>query len=196
MYIISLHILFGVQNPTIIIMVIFVRGNMENITLSVPTWFCALFSIGFIAFLIYIGGLFQKVKDICKEFPLIKTALTRISEILLQKGFSKESVYLQSNSPVSLTEKGIEAINKSGFNEFYEENKNIIKNKLDKYKINNMADLEEACKEVMNNIEDSLPKYETLKTFAYNEGIPILELLFACAIALRDIIAKERSMTH
>jgi len=74
---------------------------------------------------------------------------------------------------------------------FYETNKQLLIDRINKKSPKTVADLEEACKSVMLSIEDTLPSFNLLKQFAYNKGEPISQILFAGAIALRDILQKE-----
>jgi len=166
---------------------------MNSFTFNFPTWFCAIFSLVFIGVLFYIGALHHQIKAICKDHPRILTALIRISEILLQKKMSKELIFYQS--PAKLTDEGVTAIKECGFQEFYEANKSYLLEKIRKDNPKTMADIEESCKNIMLQIEDPLPKFESIKQYAYNKGEPIARILFACAIALRDIVAREFNIT-
>ena len=166
-------------------------SEVGNIIISMPNWFCAVFSVTFVAAVFYLGALHHQIKQFCKDHPKIQTSLTRISEILLQKNISKDHVYVMSKSPVQLTEAGREAISQAGFDVFYNVNKaSLIKIIKDKNP-SNLADLEAACKNVMLSLEDNTPKFDNFKTFAYNRGEPISHILFAAAIALRDKLQDE-----
>jgi hypothetical protein len=136
-----------------------------------------------------LGTFYAEVRHVCRQHPKIHTALIRISEILLQKKVSKELVY--SESPVRLTEDGKRAIQESGFQRFYDANKRTLIDQIKKTNPKNLADLEEACKSVMLSLEDTLPNFHLLKQFAYSNGEPISNILFAGAVALRDILQKE-----
>ncbi|MFA4858643.1 MAG: hypothetical protein WC901_06025 [Candidatus Margulisiibacteriota bacterium] len=157
--------------------------------ISFPNWFLAVFSLTFIGFVFYLGGLYIKVRDICKDHPKINQALIRISEILVLKKISTEYVY--SASPMSLSEKGKEALKEAKFNEFYHENKDVLLKRIKEKSPKTMADLEDVCKSIMLSMEDTLPKFESIKQFAYSHGEPISNILFACAIALKDLTVSE-----
>lgn len=165
---------------------------VTTINFPLPTWFLITFSGSFIAFIFFCGGLYIKVREVCKDHPQMKKSLTRIAEILLQHKLT--TVYVFSESPVKLTEDGEKAVKESGFFEFYEENKKNISDRLKKYNIKTEPDLEEACKDIMLNLDETLPKFELLKTFSYNNGEPISNILFACSIALRDLLSKEMNL--
>jgi hypothetical protein len=168
--------------------------DITNLTIAFPNWFYGILTIGILAFVFYLGALHFQIKKICKEHPKIQQSLIRISEILLQKKMTKDSVYAASASPVQLTEEGKKAIQESKFQEFYNANKDTLIERVKKKNPKTIADLEEACKSVMLPIEDTLPSFDLLKRFAYNKGEAISNILFAGAIALRDILQKELNL--
>jgi len=160
-----------------------------NITLSFPNWFYGVLTLSATGVLVYIGSLHYQLKRICEDHPKIRQALTRISEILLQKEFAKDLVYTQS--PVQLSPAGQKILDDSGFEKFYNANKQTIKERILKSNPKNLADLEEACKDLMLSIEDTLPCFELLKNYAYSQGEPISKILFAASIGLRDKLKTE-----
>lgn len=176
----------------------------RQILISFPNWVYAVMTGGVVSVIFYLGALHYQIRKllclgdmhsqlskICKEFPRIQESLIRISEILSQKKMTKSPIYTASSSPIRLTEEGKKAIEDSGFMKFYEVNKQTLIDRITQNKPKTMADLEEACKSVMLPIESSLPSFELLKQFSYENGQPIAEILFAGAIALRDILQKE-----
>lgn len=166
-------------------------SSVTNITLSFPNWFYATISVGICAFIFYLGALHYRIGKFCDDHPRIQQSLIRISEILLQKKMATDRVYTASASPITLTEEGKKAIAESGFMTFYETNKRTLIDRIQKKNPKTIADLEEACKNIMLSIEDTLPSFDLLKQFAYKKGEPISQILFAGAIALRDILQKE-----
>lgn len=90
-----------------------------------------------------------------------------------------------------MTKDGIEALKEAKFEEFYNINKKILLERIKKVELKTMADLENACKSIMLQIEDTLPNFESIKQFAYNKGEPISKILFAAAVKLRDITTEE-----
>ncbi|MDD2772357.1 MAG: hypothetical protein PHP45_01530 [Elusimicrobiales bacterium] len=160
-------------------------------TITLPDWFCGVFTLGLVGTLIYLGGLLHEVRGICKGFPRVSEALIRISEVLLQKKLTADRVYTASASPVKLTEAGILALKEAKFGEFYAANKKTLLDRIAKANPKTMADLEEVSKQIMLQIEDTLPNFETIKQYSYSHGEPIAMILFACAISLRDLSAKE-----
>lgn len=83
------------------------------------------------------------------------------------------------------------AIAEAGFAAFYQANKQTLIDRVNKKNPKTIADIEEACKEAMLSAEDNLPSFELLKQFAYENGEPISNILFAGAIALRETLQKE-----
>lgn len=166
-------------------------GPSTNIAISFPSWFYAVLTGGILAVAFLGGILYSQVRGVCKEFPKIQESLIRISEILLQKKIAKAHVYLVSASPIQLTDEGKKAIEESGFEKFYAANKSALIDRIKKKNPKTTADLEEACKEIMLSAENSLPSFDLLKQYSYGHGEPIAHILFASAIALRDILQKE-----
>ncbi len=158
--------------------------NTHQFLISFPDWVYAILSIGVIAAVFFLGGLYCKVNEICNDYPKIRQALTRISEILLQKKLSGDLVYTQS--PVQLTPKGVQALQEAGFENFYEKNKDILFRKIKESNPKTLADLEEVCKSIMLSVNDRYNEFESLKQYAYSHGEPISSILFAASIALRD----------
>ena len=128
-----------------------------TIVISFPNWFYGILTIGFLAFVFYLGFRYFQIREICKNYskdiPKIQRSLTRISEILLQKNMTTHDVYTISNSPIQLTNDGKKAIEESKFNLFYEKNKYELIERVKKKNPKNLADLEEACKSVMLSIK-------------------------------------------
>ena len=167
-------------------------SQITQITLAFPNWAYVLFGIGFIGFVFQLGELNRELKEIRKCFPKMHEALIRISENLFQKGITKDVVY--SRSPMQLTAEGEKIVQESGFYEFYETNKKLILARIGRSHPKSMAELDQACKELMIMVERSLPKFDLLEKYAYEKGIPILNVLFASAIALRNTLGKELQM--
>lgn len=161
----------------------------QTVAITVPSWFCGVLSLSLIGLVFYLGDLHCRVKEMCKDHPKIQTALTRISEILLQKNHAKDLIY--ANSPVKLTQDGEQAIQESGFETFYELNKKFLIKEIKERNPKSAADLEEDCKNLMLTIEDTLSGFDSLKNYAYNNGEPISHILFAGAVVLRDKLKKE-----
>lgn len=112
-----------------------------------------------------------------------------MSEILLQKNLATDFIF--SQSPIQLTPAGSQAVKDSGFPEFYETNKHLLLERVKKANPKNMAELEQICKEMMGAIEKATPKFELIENFAYQNGMPIAKILFACSVALRDLLSSE-----
>ena len=64
------------------------------ITINLPTWFYAFFSIGVLAFICWAANNYCKIKEVCDEFPKIRRALDLISQKLFEKGIFKEQIFV------------------------------------------------------------------------------------------------------
>jgi len=125
-----------------------------------------------------------------KVFPKICSALIRISELLFTKGIAKEAIFT-TESPLRLTEAGLRMLEESGFYQFYNANKEHLFKLVKFYNPKTPYDVEEAAKKVMLEIDEKLPHFNLLKSYAYHNGIPIAKLLFAYALYFRDQVLKE-----
>lgn len=114
-----------------------------NIPDSCTFWFNAAV-LGGLAYIIYTVF---KVDRMYAVFPKICDALTRISEILLQKGMAKETLFTTA-SPLKLTPNGEKLIEQISFLNFYESNKRLLLDRIRKDNPKSMADLEEICKKL------------------------------------------------
>ena len=164
------------------------------ITIEIPDWFYkfftvafSVFTLAFIYFVFQTGMKWSKIKEICAEFPKIRRALDVISELLLVKGWTKESLYVSSGSPLQLTPAGRKMLTDSGFEEFYGSNKERLFSYMASKNPESPAEVETTAKEAMFYLEPKVtPKMELIENYAYNNGKPVADILFAYSIELRD----------
>lgn len=131
-----------------------------------------------------------KVDIMYKTFPKICESLTRISEILVAKKITKDNVFI-TTSPLHLTDYGLKIVNESGVPEFYESNKKYLFKLIKSHHPKTAADIDESLKIIMFMSDKDFKKFSLLKTYAYQNAIPIAALLFACAIYVRDKVFEE-----
>ncbi len=162
----------------------------QTLVLCFPQWVCIVFSLCVIGLVFYAGHLHEKVKRICSEFPGVRDAIIRISEALVQKGISKIPLF-SAASPIKLTPAGEKLVSDIKFTDFYNTNKKIVLARVVAKGPKTLADLEEAAKTTMLTMEDTMPGFELIKQAAYQNGVALADILFACAIKLRDMVAAE-----
>lgn len=163
-------------------------------TINIPESCTWLFNITSLAIVYYVCLCIYKLNRMYAVFPKIVSSLTRISEIFVQRGLSTVHIFI-SESPIRLTPEGEQLIVDTKFLSFYEKNKKVLLARLKGEKPKTMADLEEACKNIMLPIETTLPGFEPIKQYAYQHAMPIAQVLLACAVKLRDTTAQELNIT-
>jgi hypothetical protein len=164
--------------------------RMTNISISFPNWFWVIISVGVLGAVFYLGALHNQLKQVCGRFPKIHVGMIRISELLLQKEFSKELLY-EAASPMKLTDAGKVMMEAIKFEDLYKSNYNILIEALKKASADSEADIEEVCKMIMLDLPADAVGYEIIKEYSYKNGIPIQKILFAAGIALRDKLIEE-----
>ena len=163
-----------------------------SITISFPNWFYVVCSVGVISFIFWAGYNCKSVYEVCKEFPKIRRALDLISQLLLSHEWIDEHVYVSSQSPLSLTENGRKMLKESGFEEFFEANKQEFFSGILLQKPKSAAEVEMAAKNLMLYLDiKETPKRELVENYAYNHGQQVAKLLFAYSIEIRDRYLKE-----
>lgn len=135
-----------------------------------------------------------KLDRMYKAFPKICGALIRISEALFIKGIIKQTVFT-NESPLKLTPAGEQMLKDSGFDEFFNTNKEQLMKLVKAQNPKTPYDAEEASKKVMLEIDEKLPHFELIKNYSYNNGVPILKILLVCSVPLRDEVIKELKLT-
>lgn len=134
-----------------------------------------------------------------KEYYDIKSELKYIRGILESSKYNSQSTdFAQAHSPLSLTEKGINAANKIGADKMIDENWNIISNLLKKeISDKNAYDIQQYCIrtaaiELEKLIgEDGVRK---MKDFAYEEGKSLQDVSIIIALKIRDRFFKENDI--
>ena len=134
-------------------------------------------------------GYADKIDFLYKKFPKFEIALIRLLSALGQKEILE--AFVGSGSPLHLTSAGEQMLEESGFYKFFETNRNYLINEVKKLKPKVRFDIEEAAKKVMFELPEDLPDFGPIKEYAYKKGRPLVRMLSAYAIYLRDQAIKE-----
>jgi hypothetical protein len=173
-------------------LILLIGTTTTPITIAFPDWFYFVFSFGVVVFIFWAGVSWCKVQEICKEFPKIRRALDLISQSLLSHKWIDAHIYVSSGSPLHLTETGRKMLADSGFEEFYNANKEYLFSYITSQKPKSPADVETTAKDAMFYLNPkTTPKMELIENFAYNNGKPTADVLFAYSIEVRDRYLKE-----
>jgi hypothetical protein len=148
------------------------------------------FNSAILAVIFYIAYAIFKIDRMYKNFPKICNALTRMAEALYLRKITPENYFI-SESPIRLTEAGKQMLQDSGFPVFFEANKEHLIKLIKAQNPKSPFDVEEASKKIMLELPENTPRFESLKSFAFNNGVPIVKILLAYSIPLRDEAIKE-----
>lgn len=143
--------------------------------------------------LLYLGRRLQILDDLKKASEdLVKKVTSidsRVSNIEGRFGVG----YTSTSSPVRLTPKGLEILNKSGAKTIVDNEKNkkkILDKICSKGKPKTAYDVQEKTKQVIKDMADD-SMFIPLKNYAFTKGIDLEILLNIVAIYFRDIALKH-----
>ena len=153
----------------------------------------------FVLFVAYkilnLGSLIEQFKTVTKDVENLKSDNKKLlGHIYIIKTHLVDKTGLDSGlfgaaSPLRLLQKGEDLLNKSGFKKVFEENKEWFVDEVKKYKVKNIAEIDEATFKIMSKCRDN-DKFIDYKQIAYLNGVSIDVLLRICSIYLRDEISK------
>jgi hypothetical protein len=124
----------------------------------------------------------EKTHAMMNEFR-IDIATLKEFKVQAQK-FIDKSIYKASSS-LSLTELGQELVEKSGFLQIFEKEKDNLVILLAKKNPSTKYDTQEMARELMDNLKE-YPAFTPIKSYAYTNGKDLGQILRAGAILLRD----------
>ena len=134
-----------------------------------------------------------------KEISKVKLRTTKLEQdmattrVIFSSDFGVDFSMFDSDSPLSLTPKGMRILKSSGFVKFYKENSDYFLRKIKKHKPQRPAQIDRISNEIMFDMRGK--KLQNIKAdmedTAYEAGIELLVLQRAAAIYLRDKAIKE-----
>lgn len=159
-------------------------------------------------FLIWLGGKNQQFKTLLEDVKELKTKFDNMSkdveriktqiEICLPiKPFGKANALAQSNSPISLTEKGLKVKEALKADVMLQNHKQELEKFLDNSKLNNAYDIQsEAFKVIIGHLLEVLNPQEllTLKNTAFQMGQPLADLFIIYQVIFRDMLLKDKNI--
>ena len=120
----------------------------------------------------------------------IKTDLDKLSEFKVNaQKFIDSQIYV-AHSPLSLTDLGIQLVEASGFMKIFEVVKDDLVPKLEAKEPKTKYDVQETARELMGELVE-YPAFESIKTYAYENGKDFEQILRAGAIPLRDYYLEK-----
>lgn len=134
------------------------------------------------------------IKDLKVKSGNIINNITVIKTHLVDKAGMNAALF-KAMSPITLTPAGNKLVKSVGFQTFVSENYKELSLNFIKNKANTLLELDEISEEVVNNLfsESKLPSYDNE---AFKRGISLEVLLRACALYLRNYMAKKLSITE
>ena len=100
----------------------------------------------------------------------------------------------KAKSPVSLTERGDKVLGESGGRFFVETNYEELKKSVEDQNPNNPYDIQEVSHKVSMELKTD-PRINTIKDYAFKEGLELDDILDIMGIYLRDKILKDRNIS-
>jgi len=111
----------------------------------------------------------------------------------LEEGVKRDrahSGYAETASPLKLTEKGFKALVESGGIDYLNIHKDSLIQQIKQRNPKTAYDVQELCNSLITdkkNENDFIP----MKNYAYNQGVPLEDVIITLTIYLRDIALKE-----
>lgn len=151
--------------------------------------------VTFLVILLYVGKYREKVDRLDKEndklnqqFLNISSKLSKIEGIL--EISRMVSPYVQSKSPLGLTEKGKALLIDSKGKDYIDLRKNEFLKEIKSKNPKTAYDVQEMSKLVIKS-RTKCDEFNSLKDFAFRKGLSIDVILDVLGIYLRDIVLKE-----
>ena len=105
----------------------------------------------------------------------------------------KQSGLVQSQSPVGLTPKGKEALNKSGLKQYIDSNKDVlIKDCSKSFNMETAYDVQGSAMQFFSNYKFPKAIETKLKNYAFKDGTSLDGMRTVAGIYFRDILLSER----
>lgn len=105
---------------------------------------------------------------------------------------TSQSAFFQRKSPISLTEKGLEALEESGAKQFVDSNIEELYQKIERENPLTAYDVQELSRSMANGLESD-PRVRKMKDFVYERGIDFSTIASITGIYLRDEVLKKKN---
>lgn len=143
----------------------------------------------FISFQVYkfkVDRLIDDVSDMENEVKLIRDKIIACEAIVAERAPLKKS-----KSPVSLTDRGEKVLAESGGRLYVETNYSELKEKIESQAPTNPYDVQEVAHKVAMDLNVDA-RIETIKNYAFKEGLELGDILDVMGIYLRDKILSDK----
>ncbi|QQS15354.1 MAG: hypothetical protein IPK84_03215 [Candidatus Moraniibacteriota bacterium] len=105
---------------------------------------------------------------------------------------TSQNAFFQRKSPISLTDKGLEALEESGAKQFVDSNIEELYQKIDKKNPSTAYDVQELSRAIASDLESD-PRVSKMKDFVYERGIDFSTIASVTGIYLRDEVLKKKN---
>lgn len=130
-------------------------------------------------------------KDVEIIQPDLKDVREKVSGMVPQIDKLWQQVFTQSNSPITLNEKGKNLLEKSKIKNLIDKNKQTLCDIIKKKNPQTAYDVQELAKKVIPSIIVDPKNFKDIKNKAFELGVGVEDILFVGSIYLRDIALKE-----
>ena len=155
---------------------------MDNATLEVLQWGLGILTAIAVAIL---GWLFTIQRDLSDLKGSIKNLEGRFDS------FEKYAVLAKGQSPLSLTQSGVELLEQSGGKTYLEKRFTKLYNLFND--VNKGYEIQERAREIIEQ-QSKQKDFNNIKEHLYNVGRPIEHIIFVMSIELRDMVLEEKQV--
>lgn len=134
------------------------------------------------------GKYIEKIEKLEKEVSLIGTIRERLAKV--ETGKADITTYIQSKSPLSLTDKGKLVLYESDGHNFIEKNKQALLDEIKSKKPKTAYDVQTYSEEVIKE-KSNQESFNSIKNYAFKEGIELGIIIKIMGIYLRDFALSE-----
>ena len=131
----------------------------------------------------------EEINKVSNNIFSLDKKLSNISSALVQSNVLHGDL-LKSASPINITSKGRNALEKSNFIKIFSEHRTEIITKIKNKKPQTEYDVEQIAVNIISNLADK-PFMKPLKQFAYSEGKPLANVLYLAGIYVRNEYLKS-----
>jgi hypothetical protein len=134
------------------------------------------------------GKYIEKIEKLEKEVFLIGDIRERLAKV--ETGKADINTYIQSKSPLALTDKGKAVLLDSKGKDFIEDNKKVLLEKIHLHNPKTAYDVQTYSEEVIKE-QSNLEGFNPIKNYAFKEGIELGIIIKIMGIFLRDLALPE-----
>jgi len=173
-------------------------ANIISVLISVASSVAISFIVVLLKFAKYqerVDTLKENVSELGKKNELLRSDVDGLKEFKINaQKFIDQKLYT-ANSPLQLSPFGQKIVQESGFCEIFEKTKEGLVKKLQEKAPKTQYDVQEQARELMDSLGD-YSEFQSIKPYAFKNGIDFLQILRAGSILLRDYyLSKHPEIT-